>query len=195
MGVLKTKKGLIIKEKITNYLKPRFDILYIEQEPPGVLYEYPALKYAFQLAVDMNEPVLYIHTKGAANPGNSWYQTPVKKLWEVEFGTDKVVESYKRVCNDTPTIICPIAGTKNQTWWNGMIINPAAAKMLKPRLRHPSELTDKHVSPNSRWYYEEFMCDIKGLKVISSAVDKNYSEKDTNILLIKLTKNLPNIDY
>ena len=98
MGVLKTAKGLIIKERLTKYLKPRFDILYIEQEPPGKLYEYPAIKYALKLAIEMDEPVLYIHTKGASDPHHMWYQTPVKKLWEHEFGTKKVEDSYKKVC-------------------------------------------------------------------------------------------------
>ena len=195
MGVLKTAKGLIIKERLTKYLKPRFDILYIEQEPPGKLYEYPAIKYALKLAIEMDEPVLYIHTKGASDPHHMWYQIPVKKLWEQEFGTKKVEDSYKKVCCAEPTIICPIAGTHNETWWNGMIINPSAAKLILPTLKTPNVLTDRVVSPNSRWYYEEFMCRIPNLKVISSAVNGNRNERETNILLKQLTANLPNIDY
>lgn len=185
MGVLKTEKGLIIKEKITKYLKPRFDILYIEQDPPGKLFEYPAIKYALQLAIETNEPVLYIHTKGAADPCHAWYQTPVKKLWEKEFGTEKVEETYKRVCCEEPTVICPIAGSANQTWWNGMIINTAAAKLLMKTFHYD----------RNRYYYEFNMCNVPGMKVISSAVDGNYSEKDTNELLKKITKDLPDIDY
>lgn len=195
MGVLKTAKGLIIKERLTKYLKPRFDILYIEQEPPGKLYEYPAIKYALKLAIEMDEPVLYIHTKGASDPHHMWYQTPVKKLWEHEFGTKKVEDSYKKVCCTEPTIICPIAGTHNETWWNGMIINPSAAKLILPTLKTPNVLTDRVVSPNSRWYYEEFMCRLPNLTVISSAVNGNHNERETNILLKQLTANLPNIDY
>lgn len=185
MGVLKTEKGMIIKDRISNYLKLRFDILYIEQDPPGKLFEYPAIKYALKMAIEMNEPVLYIHTKGAADPHHTWYQTPVKKLWEYEFGTKKVEESYKRVCCDEPLVICPIAGTANQTWWNGMIINPAAAKLIMKTFHY-----DKN-----RFYYEYEMCNVPGVKVISSAVKENYSEKDTNILLKKLAAKLPDIDY
>lgn len=195
MGVLKTQNGLLIKERISSYLKPRFDILYIEQEPPGVLYEYPAIKYALKLAIDMNEPVLYIHTKGAANPFKAWYQTPVKKLWEQEFGTDKVIESYKKVCCNEGKIICPIAGNRNQTWWNGMIINPAAAKIILPTLKTPDMCRSRGVNPNSRYYYEEFMCNLPGISVISSAVNGVHSERETNKLLKEITKNLPDIDY
>lgn len=122
---------------------------------------------------------------GAADPHHSWYQTPVKKLWEAEFGTSKVEQSYKKVCCAEPTIICPIAGTCNQTWWNGMIINPAAAKLLQKTFHFD----------NNRFYYEFNMCNVPGMKVISSAVDGNFSEKDTNILLKKLTADLPDIDY
>lgn len=185
MGVLRTAKGLIIKEKITKYLKPRFDIFYVEQEPPGVLFEYPAIKYAIKLAIEMNEPILYIHTKGAADPFHMWYQTPVKKLWEQEFGTDKVLENYKKVCCDEPTIICPIAGTGNQTWWNGFIMNPAAANLLTKTF---------HFDRN-RYYYEYDMCNVQGMRVISSAVEGNHSEDDTNRLLKIITKDLPDIDY
>lgn len=185
MGVLKTKKGLKIKEKITNYLKPRFDILYIEQDPPGKLFEYPGIYYAIKLAIDTNEPVLYIHTKGAADPYNMWYQTPVKKLWEQEFGTEKVEENYKKVCCTKPTIICPIAGSSNQTWWNGFILNPAAARLLKKTL---------HFDKN-RYYYEYNMCNVPGMNVISSAVKGKHSEDETNKLLKEITKNLPDIDY
>ena len=185
MGVLKTKKGLVIKEKISNYLKKNFEILYIEQDPPGILFEYPAIKYAIKLAIEMNEPVLYIHTKGAADPWKAWYQTPVKKLWEREFGTDKVLATYDKVCCDEPTIICPIAGDEKQTWWNGFILNPAAAKEL---------LKTFHFDEN-RYYYEYNMCNVPSINVISSAVDGTHSEEDTNILLKAITKDLPDIDY
>lgn len=195
MGVLKTERGLLIKDRISNYLNPRFDILYIEQDPPGRLFEYPGIKYALKLAIEMDEPVLYIHTKGAADPHHMWYQTPVKKLWEHEFGTAKVEASYKKVCCKEPYVICPIAGNEKQTWWNGMIINPAAANLILPTLKTPNVLTDNYVSPNSRWYYEEFMCRIHGLSVISSAVEGTHNETSTNILLQNLTKNLPEIDY
>ena len=185
MGVLKTEKGMIIKDRISNYLKPRFDILYIEQDPPGKLFEYPAIKYALKTAIEMNEPVLYIHTKGAADPWHAWYQKPVKKLWEREFGTDKVLDSYRKACCNEPIIICPIAGSAKQTWWNGMIINPAAAKLLMKTFHFDTD----------RYYYEYRMCNVPGMNVISSAVEGNHSEDETNRLLKEITKNLPDIDY
>lgn len=185
MGVLRTEAGIHIKKRISQYLEPRFKVFYVEQDPPGVMFEYPALLYTLNMAIDLNAPVLYIHTKGAANPNNSWYQTPVKKLWAFEFGTDKVLSTYKRAMCNNPTVICPIAGPHKQTWWNGMIINPAAAQEIIP--------TFKFI-PN-RYYYEAGFCNHPNIQVISSAVNGTYNEHDTNVLLRKLTEHLPDIDY
>ena len=185
MGVLRTENGLKIKQRISRYLNPRFSIFYVEQDPPGTLFEYPAILFALKLATDVNKPVLYIHTKGAADPHHMWYQTPVKKLWEREFGTDKVVSTYTRACTDTPTVICPIAGSAKQTWWNGMIINPAAAKEIQKTF---------HFDKN-RFYYEFSMCNLPTVNVVSSAIDGTINEDDTNHILMEITKDLPNIDY
>jgi len=185
MGVLKTEKGLKIKERISAYLKPRFKIFYVEQDPPGTMFEYPAIMFALKMAVDTNVPVLYIHTKGAVDPHHMWYQTPVKKLWEREFGTEKVDQTYKRVCCKEPNVICPIAGSEKQTWWNGMIINPAAAKVIQKTF---------HFDTN-RFYYEFNMCNIPELRVISSAIDGVLNEDDTNKVLAGIAKCLPDIDY
>jgi hypothetical protein len=195
MGVIKNEKGLLIKNRISSYLKPNFDILYVEQEPPGVIFEYPAIKTTLELAIEKNEPVLYIHTKGAIDPNNMWYQTPVKKLWEQEFGTNKVKNSYKHVCCDKPKIICPIAGNAKQTWFNGFIINPAAAKIILPTLKTPDKLKDNKITKNSRYYHEYFMCNFPEIAIISSAVKGVHDVKNTHKLLKELTKNLPDIDY
>jgi hypothetical protein len=185
MGVLKTKKGLFIKDRLSAYLSPRFNIFYVEQDPPGVLFEYPGILYALTAAIDFNIPVLYIHTKGAADPHHMWYQKPVKQLWEHEFGTDKVNETYRKVCTDVPTVICPIAGTGKQTWWNGMIINTAAAKIIKKTF---------HFDTN-RFYYEFSMCNLPEIHVVSSAIKGTLNEDETNKKLREITKGLPDIDY
>ena len=62
-GVLKTKDGIKIRDEMLQWLEPLYDVLKIEQDPPGKLVEYPAIKFACQSAIEMNEPVLYLHTK------------------------------------------------------------------------------------------------------------------------------------
>ena len=185
MGVLKTDKGILIKNRLSAYLSPRFNIFYVEQDPPGTMYEYPGILFALTCAIDCKMPVLYIHTKGAADPHHMWYQKPVKKLWEHEFGTEKVNETYKKACTSVPTVFCPIAGTNKQTWWNGMIINPAAAQIIKNTFHFDS----------NRYYYEYTMCNLPEINVESTAITGSLNEADTNKKLIELTKSLPDIDY
>lgn len=198
MGVLKTEKGLLIKDRISNYLNKNFDILYIEQDPPGVLYEFPALISTIKLAIEMNEPVLYIHTKGASDPNNMWYQKPVKKLWELEFGTEKLFDNYDKALGDTPKIVCPLRGPKKETWYNGFIINPEAAKILKNIIKTPEQLKDsnKNISANSRYYYECFMCSNTSIQIISTSYSNSLKKgKELDNKLKQLTENLPDIDY
>lgn len=195
-GVLKTKTGLLVKERITNYLKDRFNILYIEQESPGKMFEYPAIKYALQMAIEMNEPVLYIHTKGAVDPNHSWYQKSAKQLWEHEFGTDKVYEIYNLLNINKPLIACPIIGSHNETWFNGKMINSAAAKII---------LETFHFD-NNRYYYEWDMQKDPRIKTIgtfySTPIDppplgsKNRKQlEEFNNKVKTLTKKLPEINY
>lgn len=196
-GVLKTPKGLVIKDKITNYLTKRFNILYIEQEPPGKLFEYPAIKYALRMAIEMNEPVLYIHTKGAADPQHTWYQTIAKQMWEHEFGTDKVYTIYNTLSSTSePMIACPVVGQNNATWFNGKMINPAAAKIISETF---------HFDKN-RYYYEWDMQKDTRIRVIGTlAKEPIYSPAlgRTDVAQLKefadklktITRDLPEIDY
>lgn len=142
LGVLKNKKGLSIKKEMLSWLNPLHDVLCIEQDPPGKLFEYPAIYYTLKLAVDMNEPVLYLHTKGAAN--EAWYQVPVRNMWKNEFGTSNINEYLNFVNTNEPAVATPISGDKGMTVFNGFIINPAAAELL---------LKTFHKS-NNRFYFE-----------------------------------------
>ena len=195
-GVLRTEKGLLIKEKISNYLRDRFEILYIEQEPPGVLFEYPAIKCALETSVSKNKSVLYIHTKGAADPNRAWYQTPAKKLWEHEFGTDKVYDIFDKLNVDEPLIACPVIGPNNETWYNGKVINPSAAKIILETFHFDKD----------RFYYEWFMHLDPRIKSIGTFYSEpiypgplykpNLIMQDNfKTKILELTKDLPEIDY
>lgn len=80
LGVLKTAKGIQIKEEMLAWLNRMHDVFCVEQRTPGKMFEYPAIYYAIMLSIEMNEPVLYVHTKGAAN--YAWYQIPVREMWK-----------------------------------------------------------------------------------------------------------------
>ena len=114
-------------------------------------------------------------------------------MWEHEFGTDKVCEIYKMLNTNEPMIACPIIGPNNATWFNGKMINPAAAKII---------LETFHFDKN-RYYYEWDMQKDERIKVIGTYYSKPLAvdEKHPSIQKIwdntvkEITKNLPEIDY
>lgn len=183
LGVLKTKAGLEIKKEMLSWLEKYYDVTCVEQDPPGVLFEYPAIKKAIELAIEKNEPVLYIHTKGAANKVVPGYRTLdmerkcnkmpkgtkcadsqiiFRKMWKKEFGENR--QKYIDAVNtDKPTVSCPYTGKEKITWKNAWIINPAAAKEL---------LKTFHIDKN-RFYYERMFTntDIDVVGIIENNVD------------------------
>lgn len=184
LGVLLTDEGRRIKQEMLNWMNPEYEVLCIEQEPPGKLFEYPAIKYTAKLAVEMNEPVLYIHTKGAANPVPGWasrmmnrkfnvppYAKPedcqkvIRNLWKHEFTGERLEEYYKRCDVDSPTVCCPYTGKEKWTWWNAWIINPSAASILLKRLKQTG----------FRWYYERLFAGIKEIDVVGMRMNNLYS--------------------
>lgn len=164
LGVLKNKVGLEIKNEMLSWLRKEYNVFCCEQEPPGLQFEYPAIKCALKLAIEMNETVLYLHTKGSGNTIPPNYknfmmhesvnfpkdakpedcQRVVRMMWAKEF-TGENVKKYLNVLNtDEPTVACPLTGKEKITWQNGWIINPAGAKEL---------LKTFHFDTN-RYYYE-----------------------------------------
>lgn len=160
LGVLKTECGLKIKDEILEKLN-KHKFLIIEQEPPGKQAEYPAIKYAIKLAIELNEPILYLHTKGASNqipsitPGRKTFanfmpsgaklkdwQPCVRKMWYHEFGEN--IDKYLETVNENkPIVACPYTGSGKATWQNGFIMNPLAAKELQKVF---------HFTTNRYWY-------------------------------------------
>lgn len=125
LGVLKTEIGLKIKEEMMSWLTKSYEVITVEQETPGRLYELPGISLAADLAVQTNHPVLYLHTKGAAMPNNA--QPMVRKCWEIEFGRngDRYFELAK---SDKPTVVAPLVARANRVcWFNGFVLNPAVA--------------------------------------------------------------------
>lgn len=175
LGVLLTDEGKKIKSEMLEWLDPVFEAICVEQDPPGKLFEYPAIKRAAELSAEKNRPVLYIHTKGAANKVPAWSgkmlnkkfnvpptarpedcQKTIRNLWKNEF-TGKRLEEYLKRCNtDKPTVCCPYTGKEKWTWFNAWIINPTAAKLLVNTIKENS----------FRWYYERIFSDIKEIDVV-----------------------------
>lgn len=133
-GVLKTAEGLRVKDEMLQWLRPVYDVYAVEQEAPGALYEFPAMALAIEMCYKAQAPVLYLHTKGAANP--HFIQATVRKMWQGEFGNpEKAKEYLKLVDGVEPRLAAPVVGDDSQTWFNAFMMNPAAAAVLRDTIR------------------------------------------------------------
>lgn len=161
LGCLMNETGKLIKEEMLSILKKEHDVFCVEQEPPGKLFEYPAIHTAAKMSVEMNEPVLYLHTKGSGNkipnylfnkfPGKESiadlkpemakledWQGSVRKLWYNEFTGERLKEYINNLKMNIPMVICPFSGKGKATWQNGFIINPKAGEILLKELKQTS---------------------------------------------------------
>ena len=66
------------------WLLPEYDVYCVYQKFPGILYEYPALRFAQWFIIKYHKSfILYIHSKGAFRQFKG--QENVIKLWKHEF--------------------------------------------------------------------------------------------------------------
>ena len=130
LGVLKTEEGLRIKEEMLGWLSDKYEVITVEQEAPGELYEYPAIRMAASIAAETYESVLYLHTKGAGNTNQ--LQPLVRQFWKHEF-VDKI-NDYFAPCDknrDFAVVSAPIVGKNCKVcWYNGFVLSPGAGKKL-----------------------------------------------------------------
>ena len=157
-GVLKTLEGIQIKNEMLKWLNDKYEVLCIEQEPPGVLFEYPGIKYAAKLSIELNEPVLYIHTKGAANPNKEWFQPLVRTIWQQFYSayTDKIFD----IANNTkePLVQTLFTGDKRRIcWFNTFVMNQSASKIILEKLRISRD----------RYYYENMFAEMPNIKILA----------------------------
>ena len=89
----------------------------------GKQFELPALREAQRLAIERNEPVLYIHTRGAVN---TWRTTiPTRRMWREEFGR-QWRKYFTLADRHEPLVVCPFVDKDKETRYNGFVANPAA---------------------------------------------------------------------
>ena len=160
LGVLKTEEGLRIKAEMLAWLEPKYEVFVIEQEVPGKLYEWPALKFAADLSENSMEPVLYLHTKGAGNPREQ--QRWVRNFWRDEF-VGHIEQYFEAVDVLNPTVVAPIASKKNRIcWFNGFVINPLAAKELNKNIT---------LKTDRMWYEQGMLTSCTNIDCIGTLAD------------------------
>ena len=168
LGVLKTEEGLRIKEEMLLWLNPLYDVETIEIDPPNnELFELPFIKRACEVAVESNEPVLYIHTKGAAM--HNYCQPIVRAMWEDAFTSHS--EFYFSLVNQTFSAASApfVNSTASVCWYNGFVMNSAAAKNIL-------EILKPH---RDRYWFEQGMLAEAGVKVLgqTETADGNITTK------------------
>lgn len=135
LGVLKTDLGIKIKEEMLEWLVPLYDVTTVEVDPPNnVEFEYPFLKKACEASIDSEQPILYLHTKGAAC--NNQTQPLVRKLWRHEFSTmhDLYFDTVSKFSE--AVAVAPFTSLANSIcWFNGFVMNYAAAEQIDNKLR------------------------------------------------------------
>lgn len=126
LGILNTDLGKDISAEMLGWLQPAYDVTVVEVEPPNdVEYELPFLRKACEVSVKTGEPVLYLHTKGAAMPNAA--QPIVRRLWQYEF-TRNADRYFSGVAGEGPLVAAPIVGKRNPVcWFNGFVMNSQAA--------------------------------------------------------------------
>ncbi len=178
LGVLKTELGLKIKEEMLAWLSPLYDVETIEVDPPNnELFELPFIKRACEVAVESHEPVLYIHTKGAAMPNNC--QPIVRAMWEDAFASHS--EFYFSLVNQMfPAASAPFVNSAASVcWYNGFVMNPAAARNILEVLKPHQD----------RYWFEQGMLAEAGVKAMgpTETADGNITTR----ALLEYYKRIP----
>lgn len=127
LGVLLSENGKKIERYMLSRLTRKYNVISVRQPIPGVLFEYPALRIAQLLSAERGEPVLYLHTKGAAHSGR--FQRKTLNMWMYEFVEKK--ERYEEQM-DGYDLLLPYSGPQNVTWFNGFIASPKAFSSIPP---------------------------------------------------------------
>lgn len=141
LGVLNTQLGRQIRNEMMEWLSV-FETIEVCQQQPGRMFEFPAMLMAYELSAKLDQPVLYLHTKGAANPMP--VQRSIRALWQKEFTTR--LQRYINIVNtDKPTIATPITGGAKHTWFNAWICNAQAARIMR---EHINLDTNRYVYEN-----------------------------------------------
>lgn len=134
LGVLATDRGARIMDEMLVWLLPSYNVYVVIQEPPGKLFEWPAIRLCqYLLTNGFCDNVLYLHTKGASH--DNPYQSMVRRMWKEEF-IDHKDEYMKLAESGEYDVLCPFTGYNKNTWFNGMLIKKTAFSYfpeLKPQ--------------------------------------------------------------
>lgn len=165
-GCLLTEIGKQIKAEMLKWILTKYDTIVVNQEAPGKLFEYPALKMAQVVSKNYNKPVLYLHTKGAAHSKNVYDQTKCRLVWKDEF-INHYNEYFSRIKNFKSQVLCPFTGKGHTTILNGFIATTQAwQNVIIPQ-------------PTERFRYEHIFNSVKNVEMFGRVMrDVNIIQRD-----------------
>ena len=112
-----------------DWLFPEYDVYCVYQKYPGIMYEYPALRFAQWLSLNYNKKIiLYVHTKGSYNFNE--LQNEVRFVWKHEFTKPQSYKYIQLIENNITDISLPFRNN-NCTWYNGMFISYRAFNAIE----------------------------------------------------------------
>lgn len=156
LGCLNNKAGNAIKDEMLAWLKQYYDVFVVSHD--GTKFEYPAIYYTIKASIELNQPILYLHTKGAAHdyiwirtPRNN--QTEIRKFWKREF--TKNADAYFDYDNSSTLVTTPMLEDDGKTIFNAFVLYPNAAKLLQKTF---------HLDSN-RFYYEDMFSSIPEIEL------------------------------
>lgn len=179
LGVLKTVEGLIIKEEMLGWLNEKYDVTLVEVDPPNdIEFELPFIKKACEVAIESNEPVLYLHTKGAGNKNST--QPIVRNAWQYAFTKDQNFY-FDSVNTTVPTAASLFVDVVNKVcWYNAFVFNVAAAKQILTVLKPHTD----------RYWFEQGMLTEANVDVVGNVESDNYNKAYTDLLQYAAARNL-----
>ena len=128
LGVLVNQVGITIEKEMLHWLMPVYDVYYVYQKSPGILYEYPAIRFAQWILEKLNKSlVLYLHTKGASHTHP--IQEFIRYFWKNEFKSPRNKFYIKPILNNQTDVSAPFR-INRITWFNGMFISKRAFDII-----------------------------------------------------------------
>ena len=154
LGILNNPNGQAIAQEMRAWLEPVYGLCEVWHD--GSQFELPALTRAKQLSLQLNVPVLYLHTRGAVN---TWRTTiPTRKMWAYEFGVQWRKYFDIARCNEA-CVVCPFTDYDKETRYNGFVANPLAWRVANL------------VPSTDRMYYERLWCKEPSVRVLGTLID------------------------
>jgi len=125
-GILVNDFGLKIEKEMLDWLSPEYEIYKVYQKFPGILYEYPSLKFAEWLTENKNISfLLYLHSKGATHKYLTGGEQKIRNFWKNEFTKPRNKLYISPIINNETDISTPLSDGA-YTWYNGMFISKRA---------------------------------------------------------------------